>query len=326
MGGSSFASNVLVLLLLLLAQDPQTAGTGSPQAVAVSSNDTSLVVTVLGKTIKYQAYVWVALEQARAVNPAVPMYVVVYRQGYRASRDEIQARVQQLNVTVVFAEDLRTTPLSAAFHKHFFVQADMVPKDGNRALLKCSMERMFLLYELALRFNMRHIFHLENDNMLYVGLPGLATAAQGCRIGLGIPIVEPEQAVLSLVYAAGAQALEVYCRHVVGLYKLGRAALKKRLGTVWITDMSLTAHFLRSVHSVAAGWQVAVLPTWWVKPTEPPNCLWDAYPAIFDGAAMGQYFGGTHKQPHVRWYEAKRPFKELNTKKLQWKQSGPSKN
>lgn len=32
-----------------------------------------------------------------------------------------------------------------------------------------------------------------------------------------IPIVEPEQAVLSLVYAAGAQALEVYCRHA-GLF------------------------------------------------------------------------------------------------------------
>ncbi|RKP20319.1 hypothetical protein ROZALSC1DRAFT_28182 [Rozella allomycis CSF55] len=277
-----------------------------------------LVYTVLGTTIKYQYYIWQSIKQARVLNPFNRIIVIFHLEGYENSKTEIEQNQKEFNFEIVFYDDLaKTSKLIEEFRSNFFVLADMVPIDGNKDFVRFTTERLIILNELALSYNLKNVFHLENDNMMYIEMKDMIPYFETCNIGVAIPIIDVNQAAVSIIYFREAKDIESLGQFIISMYKKGRAGLEDYMKTNAINDMTLVYKYLSEVNKSETNRRVTTFPTWIIK--ENDNCLWNEKKVIYDGAAIGQYFGGTHVDPHARWYEPQRPFKELKGKILIWK-------
>jgi hypothetical protein len=155
----------------------------------------------------------------------------------------------------------------------------------------------------------KHVFHIENDNMLYIELGKLVKRMEFCGIRFAFPRAAVDQAVTSFVYAQTSEAFEDFSRWCVDVFRKGPDLASKYIGASWINDMTLGAHYLRLQNSSKAS-GVFELPTHFHLKTE--NCCLcylseeNKEPIIFDACVLGQYFGGTFAQPNLPHWEQNR--------------------
>ena len=280
----------------------------------------NLVYTLLGKSVTYQEYIWTSVSQARLLNPTVPIYVILEDAALKDSEQEVEARADKYNVILSSYDSLANSSRTlAAFREVFFVVKNMRPVDGNPLFVKNTMERLLAVHALAEHHNLQNVYHIENDNMMYIDLDRHLDVMKACEIGVGIPIIDRNQAAVSFSYFRDEPSLRLLSEFIINFYRKGREAMVTELNTTYVNDMTVVYNFLAKTPKTPEGLRVEIMPTWIIKDGE-QNCFWSHDKSIYDGAAMGQFFGGTHSNPAAHWFEAQRPFKELKDKKLFWKQ------
>lgn len=154
-------------------------------------------------------------------------------------------------------------------------------------------ERFFYLETLVDRAGLSHVFHLENDVMLYADLQDLLPVFVRCYPTMAATFDAPNRCVPGFVYARDRAALGRLTRFIVDV-----AASTEKTPS----DMALLAGF-RSTFGKRA---VDTLP---IVPEGCPHLVgerlgpdpllagpfwkhFDQFGAIFDAAAIGQYLGG----------------------------------
>jgi hypothetical protein len=211
--------------------------------------------------------------------------------------------------------------LSNDFHRAFFVQGAMEP-DGNHEFIQFTLERLLSIYAYMKKNTQAHVFHLENDNMLYVDLRILAKRMNDCGVNLAVPRAAKDQAVLSFMYVRNVYSLERLVKWWVDVFRLGREDAVKFLNTSYINDMTLTARYLKlrgatTEQSKRSG--VYELPTQFVdKVYECCLCFLEGRPLIFDACVLGQYFGGTYANPNDSFWDSGR-LVDPRGEKLSWR-------
>ena len=293
---------------------------------ANSASLPTLILTCIGEEAfdKYQPYIWYSLTQARMTNPNVSIVVILSRTAYRKS---IRQRLSALKITSIFHDDLiGTNSLLQDFRKVFFVKGLMVP-GGNKHFVQFAVERLLSVYAYMNYTGVSNVFHIENDNMLYIDLPRLSERMKICGVRFAFPRAAINQAVTSFIYAETSQAIEHFVRWCVNVFKLGPDMAAKYLNTTWINDMTLGAHYLRLyVSPNTAG--VFELPTRFHAKSE--NCCLcylsrdSREQIIFDACVIGQYFGGTFSRPNQTHWEENRLFDPRGTV-LRWHQDSRDK-
>ena len=274
--------------------------------------DNSLVFTCLGD-LKFQPYIWLALEQARTFNPTIPVLLILERQQY-ATNERARMEMARLRVQPAFTDSL-STPALEEFRKVFFTQGAMAP-DGNSEFTRVTSERLAYIQALMTQRSMRNVLHLENDNMLYVDVRKevLPVISRSCPMSLGVPFANKEHAIVSFVYIEDAAGITHLISFMNEAYAAGQEALVKHVGSEWVNDMTLTAQYFKEK---AERTRAQALPAKLYTGND-TNCLATHTNLIFDAVAIGQWFGGSFQHPYTPYWDDGRDF-DIRGLELEWR-------
>jgi hypothetical protein len=303
----------------------------------------TLVFTLLGEhASRFQSYVSVSLLQARRTNPTVRIVLIlnrnVYKNGTAAGVGSISKFLQSLDINAVFYDELIDSNIfMKEFRKLFFVQGAMEP-DGNKQFVQFTTERLVVIHAYMVKSNLKNVFHMENDNMLYADLKTLSRRMCACSVTFAMPKAAVHLAIVSFIFIHDAWALEQFVRWCIEVFRLGSEKASSYLGTTFINDMSLGARYLdlrAASLSQTKLTGVAMLPAQFYTGEDTP-CLWspslqkikycggssssfiERQKIIVDACVLGQWFGGTFHAPGVPHWEPTR-LVDPRGKSLDWR-------
>jgi hypothetical protein len=287
-----------------------------------ASQEPTLVFVCIGEHsfTNYQKYIWVALEQARLIEPILSIVVILNSE----QPVHVYERLRQSNINPVIYDELlvKNGLLIHEFRRLFFVQGSMEP-DGNNMFVQYTTERLLAVHAYMNMTRKWNVFHMENDNMLYVSLKDLLSHMRACDVHLGLPKAALHTAVTSFVYARNPYALEHFVRYTIEIFRLGRQNAIDFLNTTWINDMTIAGRYL---DLYAATEDQSRLTGVFELPSQFTDnfCLSRVQagnPIIFDACVLGQYFGGSYSMPDIPYWEPTRLI-DPRGHELIWKKFG----
>lgn len=157
--------------------------------------DYSIVLVHIGPRLP--VYISDTIYQIRLFNPDCPLYLLINEQAV----PQTNSFAQKYSITL---QTLETLPLTQE-HINFQKNADLNPY--HTGFILYTKERFLYLYDLVHYYNLHSVFHLENDNLLYVNLKELMPTFLEYR-SMGITFTNDEQAIGGFMYIAHPKALQ----------------------------------------------------------------------------------------------------------------------
>lgn len=138
-----------------------------------------------------------AVAQARLFNPNCKIYVMVNE----IVKQKLENSFKDMNISLVTIE---STPLTS---EHIIFNEKYVdnPQQG---FWRFTKERFLYLYDLMHFLNIDTLFHLENDNMLYVNLAEILPVFKQHYPSIGLTLENDGQVVAGFMYIASVQAMK----------------------------------------------------------------------------------------------------------------------
>lgn len=249
-----------------------------PLRLQAETKEYSLVFIHLGDQLP--PYLETAIEQARLFNPDVPILLVANQRALDAAFHF----PSDPYLVLVPCESLKTSFKHWLF-KQFF------PND--RAIFwKWTTERFFYLEELMVDYGLNHVFHLENDVMLYVDLKEMFPVFSDHYRGVAATFDNDERCVAGFIYIRNPQALDPMTSFLQWHAIVGKNEMQN-IAAYWqnapsgmidslpiIMDAYRDDHVLKSTSGLKTGC------------AERYSHLFYAFQSLFDAAALGQYLGG----------------------------------
>jgi hypothetical protein len=238
----------------------------------------SIVFVHIGKQLP--EYMHDALEQARLFN-SCDIYLLANQQALS------KGDFSQLRIKTVALETLKKTTV----HQDFLKSSTLDPafRDG---FWYFTSERFFYLDDFMQQYNMKHVFHVENDNMLYVDLQELQSIFMSYYPNIAAVFDNDERCIPSFIYFSNKR-----CAHSLAKYFLMHAAEGKN-------DMQMVALFRKAKGSLWIDLLPIIPPSYATHHalksdrghTAENGALYSKnfhlFNSIFDAAALGQYLGG----------------------------------
>lgn len=247
----------------------------------------AIVFVHLGPTLP--EYSFDAFAQARLFNPKCPIYVIANRAALYKSNDQL---LKDDNFHAIEAESLSISPEHALFLKN----SNHERRWGSIFWLYAS-ERFFYLDEFMQQYNIQDVYHLENDNMLYVDLADLIAPIKQNYSGIAAVFDNDNRCIPGFMYIAHKHAMkklvaEFAQRAALGLNDMQLIAQFKNKNSKQVIDSLplIMDEYIDTYGLKSPDGDVAARPR-----TYSNKC--DVLNSIFDGAALGQYLGGTHTNP-----------------------------
>lgn len=234
-----------------------------------------------------------ALTQIRLFNPKKPLYLLANSQALQ-NRSPL---FDHLNVRYVPIESI---PQSAE-HKEF-LQATLLKKHITTGFWVVTSERFLVLYDWMKQYNKKHVIHLENDTLFYADIDEFMPIFKQRYPGLAIVMDDDERCIPCFMYIANQKIMSKLARFFI------EEVLTKPATDIWqVNDMVVIANFFKNQSRNDVNNLPIIMPSY-VKTYGLKNTL-GRYPknqhsyynnihvfnSIFDGAALGQYLGGTHQ-------------------------------
>lgn len=234
----------------------------------------SLVLVHIGE--RFPRYLPDAIAQARSFNPDSPIFLI----GNAIAFEQF---INKDDVIPVPIESL--TP-----SRHHTLFATKATKE---AFWRYTLERFLVLDDFIQQYDLRHVFHIENDVMLYFDLKERLPSFQICYTNQVATTFDCDQrSVPSLVYIDNPSVSNLLAKFI---------ALHATEST---TDMLLLSLFKDFYYQKRADHLPILIPAYaddypltnifkdTAKDPEPFSAYLDEMQMIFDAAALGQFFGG----------------------------------
>lgn len=308
---------------LAAEQTPQMETSDAAVKAYLATFPPGAAVAVLvhcGPSLNHGWHSLVAIDQLRRVNPHVP---ILWMLNAAATHDgSVQAAAKMHQVQIVEIETL-SDALAKRLEEVFFVSGDMSSHNAHDFNL-ITTKRLFYVRAAAEKFGLRNIFHIENDNMVYVDLNAYLPTLRACTVRLATTarelhnvrptMVDGSFFVLGFMYIRDEAALRAMLEHFVALLALGERAVVRELRTDQVNDMSLAAHyFIASVERKGLAQSLAAPIT--ILPEREDlssgalaqqRCIMEKTPLVFDNAAIAIWnFGNFHdKKPRNELHNA----------------------
>lgn len=236
----------------------------------------SIVLIHIGNAVP--SYTEVAIKQARLFNPDCPIYLIA---------DAFPAFSSDLNITFVPSSSL----VKSTEHQKFLKNHNLNDAFRNGFWLYTS-ERFLYLQDLIEQFNLKNVFHIENDVMVYRDLNEILPVFIANYPGIGATFDNDGRCIPGFVYVRSRHSMRALAdcfanyskkgkddMHVIGIFKRLQPALLEYLPVLpedYINTFSLTN---LNQHYTS---------------THPKTycTLFKDFNSIFDAAALGQYIGG----------------------------------
>ncbi len=241
----------------------------------------ALVFVHIGRELP--GYLETALNQARLFNQDCPIYLVANREALL----RFSPKTADPLLVQVSCESLDQT----AEHRAF-IQRSNLDKQWAGGFWNHATERFFYLYDLMVEHHLEHVFHLENDNMLYADVQELLPLFQRYYPGIGATFDNEERFIGGFVYIRNAPRLQPLVAFLAAHAHEGRY------------EMQVIAQFKEESDRKQIDYLPIVMPEYTAAhPLISPaghraraarlfsNHI-EAFSSIFDAAALGQYLGG----------------------------------
>lgn len=242
----------------------------------------SIVFVHIGK--KLPDYVEPALAQARLFNKECPIFLIGNAEAFRNTSKFMDEK----KITLVPLEKLKKSP-----DHIFFQKKSKLDRNSLSGFWTFTTERFFYLSELMEELNLKNVFHLENDNMLYVNLETLLPIFEKNYPGMGIVMMNDERCVPGFMYIANSEPMKLLCPHIAqqawdGVEDMMSLGDFKRIYSREIVD---------ALPLIMRGYPQHNPPVSSGNPEMFSNHI-EEFESIFDGASLGQYLDGTDARVH----------------------------
>ena len=255
----------------------------------------SIVLVHLGE--KLPTYISDTLFQARLFNPSCEIVLLANQEALDKHFNN-----QGINIATIAIETLTKTLKHKQFIKKSALQHSQ--KKGNKNPAKISSnkidknfwfyasERFFYLDDYIKQYNKSHVFHIENDVMLYVDLEQILPVFKKNYPGIAAIFDCDDRCIPSLVYLANEKSTSRLMQCFVKYAEQGKndmqilAILRQTTNISTINSLPIIMDSYCKKYSLknALGYTVEN-PTLYSKNiTE--------FQSIFDAAALGQFLGG----------------------------------
>lgn len=248
----------------------------------------SIVFIHIGKTIP--SHVPVALSQARAFNPSCPIIFI-------ANQEALESFVSGADIAYITCESLAATDAHRRFRQHSSLDSQW--RDG---FCLYTSERFLYLQDLMVQYDLKNVFHLEHDNMLYANLEELLPIFTSQYKGLAATMDNEERCIPGFVYISNTHIMNRLATYFAD--KAGHnqsdmqilASFKDDFGKDSVDHLPIIcAEYVNQHPMRSPDNHVAKDPVSYCRNI-------DRFQSIFDAAALGQYLGGIdprngHSQP-----------------------------
>lgn len=241
---------------------------------------TNIVFVHLGSCVP--EYVYVALEQARLFNPDTDIYLIANKEAINNSSYDFSQNAYK----VVLCEDLACSKYHQVFNQ--ITPLDPLYREG---FWRKATERFFYIHELVASLKLRHVVHIESDNMLYVDITTIRDALSHYK-GIGAVFDCDDRCIPSFVYMADQDALEHLVEFIAAHAAKGQndmsmlAAYHKKFAKDYVDNLPLIMPEYAQRHSLMNDLKQST-----ANASQYFNNF-AQFNSIFDGAALGQYLGG----------------------------------
>jgi hypothetical protein len=164
----------------------------------------------------------------------------------------------------------------------------------NKSILKTfwqeATERYLVLYDFMNRFNIQHVFHLENDVLIYVNLAELLSGFRS-KYSIAVPFDNDTRAISSFVYVKDSTCLQKMVaffaeKTAQGLNDMYILPSIKKIDTSIVGQLPIIMpEYARYYPLINISKERAQNPIDYTSNFGSFNC-------VFDAAALGQYLGG----------------------------------
>lgn len=248
---------------------------------SIQGNQYSIAFVHIGRQLPN--YLYIAIEQARLFNPAADIYLVANKV---AITEENSKALENISAKVVFCENLR----KSVSHKKF-LQSSILDTSFREGFWRNATERFYYLEELIVQHDLKNVFHLENDNMLYVDLSSLISTFSHYK-GIAAVFDNDDRCIPSFLYVAQSTALTKLVEFCAQKAKSGHndmeiIALFKKVNKEEVIDcLPIVVPAYKNKFGLRSpSGKVVAYDAMYYK-------YIDEFDSIFDAAAIGQYLGG----------------------------------
>ena len=242
----------------------------------------SIVFIHLGDGIP--SHLPIAIKQARLFTKDCAIYLIANRQ----SLENVPEELVENKAICVAAESLPKEANHASFQR-----MSRLDRNSMGGFWMFATERFFYLFELMKRFDLSDVFHLEYDNMLYADVAAwLPTLHEYYSGKIAATFDNDSRCIGGFMYISDRKPLEQFTQYVAERAHLPKndmeflAAFKNVEGGAYIDHLPIIAPSYAGDHPlVSANRHTVCRPELYFQ-------HFDAFQAIFDAAAIGQYLGG----------------------------------
>lgn len=260
--------NVAFFILMLASFQP------------LHSDECTIVFVHIGETLP--PYVSKALLQARKFNKDCPIVLIANKKALQASLDCPES------ITYINCESLTRT-----LEHRKFADKTKLNDQWKTGFWRYTSERFLYLHDFMQQYGVDNVFHLENDNMLYVDLQSILTVFQSKYKGIAGTFDNDDRCIPGFIYIKNPQVMELLAKCFVDHAKSRLndietlVRFRKEKGTDFIDNLPvITEEYcneqpMRSISKHCAK-------------DKKKYCLnISSFQSIFDAAALGQFLGGT---------------------------------
>lgn len=235
----------------------------------------SLVYVHIGDTIP--SYLETSIAQARLFNPTIPIYVI----GNSHALANID--FSEHTVVLIHIESLHLTE----FHKTF------IEKATSNGLWRYALERFLYIDDMIQQYNLKNVFHLENDVTIYFDLNEKLPVFEECYFNMIAAVFDcDDRCIPSFVYFSNRIPSKKWAEYI------------SKNGLEGTNDMELFSKFKNFYNNKYANHLPILIPSYSkdrplfnllkqkANSVQPYIRHLDKFQLIFDAAAIGQFFGG----------------------------------
>lgn len=229
-----------------------------------AKTDHSIVYVHLGSALPTHAIE--SMKQARLQNPKTDIYVITTKKVGRKTKKTLDS----IKANVVYSSKI---PRSSE-HKSFLKNTSFARHDK---FWIYTTERLLYVYDFILQKNLKNVFHIESDVMVYDSFQSIMPAVTNIYPSIAIPFANDTAAICSIVY-----------------FKDHRAAQKladciARHAPEGVNDMRLPG-ILKEELGVGAIDHFPILPSAYVDDTDEELFTSKACPSVNDKYAFCKHF------------------------------------
>lgn len=252
----------------------------------LTANEANIVFVHLGP--KIPPYAEHALLQARQFNPDTPIYLIAEENALK----DFQVRDANAHITYITCESLPKKPL----HKRYIERTLW-----KEPFWRYACERFLYLYDLIHHLQLKNVFHLENDVLLYVDVNKLVPVMKSRYGGIAAPFRNDTSAIPALVFIPNKYAMRELALCFAKL--AGGKREQGAWGSDW-NDMEILAYLRNEKGTHLLDMLPVTIETYHARNplvslrgdiAKDPSAYYKnaaAFGGVFDAAALGQFLGG----------------------------------